>query len=114
MKCSSHSLFFYDVLVILIGTCNLAPESLPIIVNKLYNVDVAVPTVPNKVLTPVATNVSEVPITVFDTSVPLVVVEFKVSAASVSIPDPTIDWNCVALLNVNTYPDDSTTELLPK
>ena len=98
----------------LIGTCNLAPESLPTIVNKLYNVEAAVPVVPYRVLTPVATSVQVVPITVLDTSVPFVVVEFNASAASVSIPVPITELNCLTSLTVNTYPDDSTTELLPK
>ena len=69
-----------------IGTCNLAPLSLPTTVIVAYNAVLA----PNNVLTVVALRLIVVPITVADTLVPNVVVEltFKASVESVSIPTP--------------------------
>jgi hypothetical protein len=66
------------------GIVNLAPESLPVIVNIVFKVFA----VPNKVLTVVAVRLIVVPITVLDTFVPTVEVEFNVAASVVFIPVP--------------------------
>ena len=58
------------------GTVNLAPESLPVTVKIVFSVFA----VPNNVLTVVAVKLIVVPITVLDTFVPTVVVEFKSAA----------------------------------
>ena len=69
-----------------IGTCNLAPLSLPTTVIVAYNAVL----VPNNVLTVVALRLIVVPTTVADTLVPNVVVEltFNASVEGVSIPTP--------------------------
>ena len=64
-----------------IGTCNLAPLSLPTTVIVAYNAVLA----PNNVLTVVALRLIVVPITVADTLVPNVVVELTFKASDYSI-----------------------------
>ena len=85
------------------GMVTLAPESLPIIVIVVCNVEF----VPNNVLTVVAVKLIEVPITVLDTLVPKVVVEFKAVASGVFIPTPLNEFSTLASAIVAVYPEDS-------
>jgi len=62
------------------GIVNLAPESLPTTVNVVCNLTLE----PNKVFTVVAVKLIEVPITVLETLVPIVVVVFSASASCVN------------------------------
>ena len=55
-----------------------------------------------------------VPTTVLDTLVPIVWVWFKISAFSVLIPTPLIEFNNLTSATVAVYPLFSYTWLLPK
>ena len=66
------------------GTLILAPESLPMITNVVYNVEL----IPNKVFNVVADKLIVVPITVLLTLVPIVVVVFNAVASGVLTPKP--------------------------
>jgi len=68
----------------LIGIVNLAPESLPVTVKIVFKVF----EVPNSVLTVVDVKLIVVPITVLDTFVPTVEVEFNAAASVVFTPVP--------------------------
>jgi hypothetical protein len=89
--------------MIVTGIVTLAPESLPIIVIVVCS-DVFVP---NNVLTVVAVKLIEVPITVLDTFVPRVVVEFNLSASAVFTPTPLNEFKTLASAMVATYPPAS-------
>ena len=84
-----------------IGTVTLAPLSLPIIVTVLVKVVAAAP---NKVLTVVPVKFIDVPITVFDTLVPKVVVVLSLSASAVLIPTPEKLDNILTSAIVTVYP----------
>ena len=81
----------------------LAPESLPIIVIVVCNVVLS----PNNVLTVVAVKLIEVPITVLETFVPSVVVEFNAVASGVFTPTQLNEFNTLASAIVAVYPEDS-------
>jgi len=67
-----------------IGIVILAPESLPVTVKVACNVELE----PNNVFTVVALTLTVVPITVFETLVPNVCVEFNSEAFGVLTPTP--------------------------
>ena len=92
------------------GIVNLAPESLPVKVNIVFKVF----EVPNKVLTVVAVILIVVPITVLDTFVPTVEVEFNVAASVVFTPVPWKTDNTLESPIVAVYPDASNDVSAPK
>ena len=94
----------------LIGIVNLAPESLPVTVNIVFNVF----DVPNSVFTVVAVKLIVVPITVLDTFVPIVEVEFKVAASVEFIPVPSKVDNTLESPIVAVYPEDSNVVFAPR
>jgi hypothetical protein len=96
--------------MIVTGIVNLAPESLPITVMVVCNVVF----VPNNVLTVVAVKLIEVPITVLETFVPKVVVEFKAVASGVLTPTPLKEFSTLASAIVAVYPEDSNACEAPK
>ena len=89
--------------MIVTGIDTLAPESLPTICR------VAVKAVfpPNSVFMVVAVILKLVPITVLDTDVPIVEVEFNACTSGVSTPTPLKLFNSLTSDIVNVYPDVS-------
>ena len=96
-------LYYCVTCIIVTGMVTLAPESLPIIVIVVCNCVF----VPNNVLTVVAVKLIEVPITVLETFVPSVVVEFNAVASGVFTPTPLNEFNTLASAIVAVYPEDS-------
>jgi len=66
------------------------------------------------VFTDVAVRLMEVPITVFDTFVPIVVDVFNDSASSVLTPTPVKEFSTLTSARVAVYPEDSNKEVAPK
>ena len=95
--------------MIVTGTVILAPESLPTTVIVVCNLFL----VPNNVLTVVAVKLTEVPITVLETFVPNVVVEFSFSASSVFTPTPVYEFSTLASAIIAVYPLASNVEVAP-
>jgi len=96
--------------VIVTGIVILAPEPLPITVKVVCSCVL----VPNNVLTEVAVKFIDVPITVFDTLVPMVVAVFSLSASSELIPTPVNVFSTLISAIVAVYPSFSKIVVAPK
>ena len=89
---------------------SLAPEPLPITVMVVCSCV----RVPNKVFIAVAVRFIEVPITVLDTFVPIVVEVFNLVASSVFIPTPLNELRVLTSAIVAVYPSVSKIVVAPK